>query len=218
MMTPLQQELEKKEEALAKLQEAKPPSIAIVKAITMIKTTLVSSPFIDISQEHLGDFEKHTKGIGSKLLRQMGYDGQGLGKRRQGILSPIIVALRVKHEGLGLDGINEKAMNKKITFVNEKDMVELTCSLERTTTIKEEGSTLPLHLSYGRLHKGSDEESVKTHRASTLIGSGKPINRGKEENKIESPASNMASLVCHCCMRKGHSVVNCWYLRGMTIL
>jgi hypothetical protein len=32
----------------------------------------------------------------------MGYDGQGIGKRRQGILIPIVVEQRVKHEGLGL--------------------------------------------------------------------------------------------------------------------
>jgi hypothetical protein len=75
MKTQLQQELAKKE-ALAKLQstiqehwEARPLSIATTEANTMTKTNLVSSPSVDISQEHLGEFEKHTKGIGSKLLR-----------------------------------------------------------------------------------------------------------------------------------------------------
>jgi hypothetical protein len=99
--------LRKKEEALEKYKsvvqetkEAKPPSISIVEANTMTKTTLVSSPSLDISQENFGEFENHTRGIGSKLLRNMGYDGQGLGKRRQGIISPIVVTLRVKHEGL----------------------------------------------------------------------------------------------------------------------
>jgi hypothetical protein len=73
MMTQLQQELERKEEALKNLQEvvqetkkAKPFSIAIIEASTMVETTLVSSPSLNFSQEHLGDFEKHTKGIGSK--------------------------------------------------------------------------------------------------------------------------------------------------------
>jgi hypothetical protein len=76
MMTQLQLELAEKEEALAKLQEvvqetkeAKPPSIATIEANTMIETTLVSSPSLDISQEHFGEFEKHTRGIGLKLLR-----------------------------------------------------------------------------------------------------------------------------------------------------
>jgi len=84
MMEKLQQELEKKEEALAKLQatiqekrEARPLFIATVKANTMTKTNLVSSPFIEIYQENLGEFENHTRDIGTKILRRMEYDGKG---------------------------------------------------------------------------------------------------------------------------------------------
>jgi hypothetical protein len=97
----------------------------------MTETTLVSSPSLDISQENFGEFEKHTRGIGSKLLRKMGYDGQGLGKRRQGILSPIVATLWVKHEGLGFNGRGENPMTMKTTFVKVKDMTELACSSGR---------------------------------------------------------------------------------------
>ena len=43
---------------------------------------MVSSPSLDISQDHFGEFEKHTRGIGMKFLRHMGYGGQAIGKIR----------------------------------------------------------------------------------------------------------------------------------------
>jgi hypothetical protein len=52
----------------------------------------------------------------------MGYNGQGVGKRRQGILSPIIATLWVKHVGLGFDGRGSKPMTMKTTFLKAKDM------------------------------------------------------------------------------------------------
>jgi hypothetical protein len=83
----LYQDLEVKEEALKKLeaivQETKQaPSIATAEASTMTKENMVNTP-----SKTLGDFEKHTRGIGSNIMRKMGYDGQ-YKKEGQGILIP----------------------------------------------------------------------------------------------------------------------------------
>jgi hypothetical protein len=67
----------------------------------------------------------------------MGYDGQGIGKRTQGILIPIIDTPWVKHKGLCFDGILENSMTMKTTFVKDKDMSKLAFSLEERTVIQE---------------------------------------------------------------------------------
>ena len=39
-----------------------------------------------------GDWERHTTGIGSKIMKKMGYRGTGLGKLENGIKEPITVS------------------------------------------------------------------------------------------------------------------------------
>jgi hypothetical protein len=169
MMMKLQQQLVKTEEALENLQEfiqenqeARQPSISTAQAITLIDTTLVCSPSIDISHEELGEFENHTIGIGSKILRKMGYDGQGIGRRKQGILNPIIDMSWVKHEGLCFDGGDAKPMTMKTTFVRKKDMPEFPYSSEERASTHEGGNPLPSQPSCGRLKKGNNENILKT--------------------------------------------------------
>jgi hypothetical protein len=52
--------------------------------------------------ECFGGFESHTRGIGSKLLFKMGYEGKGLGKH----VEPIVVEERPKFCGLGYEQQN----------------------------------------------------------------------------------------------------------------
>ena len=54
--------------------EVRKNSIVTVATSTMNDTNEARSPSLYIPQEHVGEFEKHTRGIDSIILTKMGYN------------------------------------------------------------------------------------------------------------------------------------------------
>jgi hypothetical protein len=61
----------------------------------------------------------------------------------------------------------------------------LFCSTKERATIHEDGIPLPPQPSYGRLKKGSDDETTKMQPILVLGRSGKPISQGKKEKNTK---------------------------------
>jgi len=97
----------------------------------------------------IGYFEKHTRGIGSKIMFKMGYEGKGLGKHAQGIDEPIIVEKRPKYLGLGYGesyGESSKATIKAIEIAPRRSCIASLLPQECEDCIKEESNSLKHHL------------------------------------------------------------------------
>uniref|UniRef100_A0A8C1RC86 Tuftelin-interacting protein 11 n=1 Tax=Cyprinus carpio TaxID=7962 RepID=A0A8C1RC86_CYPCA len=95
-----------------------PPRAAVPKKLQTggsLKTSQRFAGGIRTGQD-LGSWEKHTRGIGQKLLQKMGYvPGKGLGKNAQGIVKPIEAKLRKGKGAVGAYG-NERTQQSLQDF------------------------------------------------------------------------------------------------------
>eukprot|EP01083_Nonionella_stella_P284948 969988_1 len=65
-----------------------------------------------------GNFEKHTKGIGLKLLRKMGFKGR-LGKNETGRVNPVLAKQRPRGAGLNFEGADTR--DEDLAFRNDAE-------------------------------------------------------------------------------------------------
>ncbi|XP_062562727.1 zinc finger CCCH-type with G patch domain-containing protein [Armigeres subalbatus] len=95
--------------------------VASIRQAQIIQRSLLN-PAPD---QRLGDWEKYTKGIGSKIMLKMGYVvGAGLGSRGEGIVVP--VSAQVLPQGRSLDycmQLREQANGDKDLFSVEKKLI-----------------------------------------------------------------------------------------------
>ena len=69
-------------------------------------TDCVEESKLEYNEKKIGLFERHTKGIGSKLLQKMGYKGKRIRKLEHGSVEPIHIESR-----LGLGYNDDKVKN-----------------------------------------------------------------------------------------------------------
>jgi hypothetical protein len=85
--------------------------------------------------DEIGCFEKHTKGIGSKLMNKMSFEGKGLQKNGQGIQKPIQICVRPRNQGLGYEG---QTNNETIKFVKAETLTIGESSTSRVVATNQE--------------------------------------------------------------------------------
>ncbi|XP_071943002.1 tuftelin-interacting protein 11-like isoform X2 [Antedon mediterranea] len=75
--------------------------------------------------KNMGDWQRHTTGIGEKLMKDMGYvPGKGLGKDNQGIVRPVEAKKRAGKGAIGAHGPEGVRISKKYRPVDQDEQEE----------------------------------------------------------------------------------------------
>ncbi|XP_022257419.1 tuftelin-interacting protein 11-like, partial [Limulus polyphemus] len=135
----------------------------------------------------IGDWERHTRGIGQKLLLQMGYQpGKGLGKELQGIAAPIEAKQRKGKGAIGCYGPEHKQAPIKLTSMASDEEVEE--EVKRPRQWKKSGGDKPkVKFNYRTLDEVTAEGAMKNQRGdSSQLSRVKVIDMTGPEQRILS--------------------------------
>jgi hypothetical protein len=183
------------------------PSTSVSDNISEVCSEGFSSNFPHSHQVGFGEFEKHTKGVGLRILTKMGYEkGKGLGCRGQGIVNPIEVEERPRYLGLGYErgdlGESSK-MGSKTSEASKASNGQLKTLQEHFT----KGNGAPLQ-DYGSECKSSPKKSEDQHgryNGHVFVNSPFDYNKHNQVNR------NLWKLYpCAYCRSPKHCVAKCW--------
>lgn len=160
-----------------------------------------------ITNKGMANWEKHTKGIGAKLLLQMGYQpGKGLGKDLQGIAQPVQAHLRQGRGAIGAygpeqgqtigDGGKASAMRLPVKIdADEKEKKEFEEKLHLWRKDQPRSSSNSNSNKKNRYHyksvqdvieKGNQKNYILTDRMSSKLGNVTVIDMTGPEKRVLS--------------------------------
>lgn len=118
----------------------------------------------------LAKFENHSKGIGSKLLKLMGWKpGEGLGKGKEGIAKPLEASMRPKGAGLGAAGVEPSLAPKAAADAKKKEAKQPQSALKLAWKARNRSKVASTNVV-----KSADELLAEQEVAGGVLGAGAP--------------------------------------------